>query len=534
MEEKQKSGKPEFGPDLSIQQYFEARFNRFVEGLSIARAVLLVFSGLIVLGSFGIYFSERGALSYVDSLYLSASAICVTGLSPVPLSQLESLTHWIILICIQLGGLGIITFTVLIGVLIVRGESRNTKFNFIVKEAIDAADEKQIDEKYKSTEVRRILFSVINITFTIEFLGALFLYHALPEDIPSGVSRWFLSLFTSISAFNNAGFSIIDDLSLIAYFPYPLYVVSGLVIMGGIGFPVIIYIEKIFLQAIQKLFYHLESRLETYFYNKIITTPDLDGFPFLYEWFIKVSHFLDEKIEDYNSHLHGASNRIQYKILFYGSLVLLSLGTLFVLILEGSNPHTLYGMSPDVKFANAFFISVCSRTAGFATLDISGVHDTTIVIICVLMFIGGGPQGTAGGVKITTFTILLAYLKNVINPTKPVQIFGATVSKNSVAISIRVYFLATTVLAALFVVLSFLNQNEHSLHVLFFEMISAFSTVGFSLGLTPTLGDLEKLVYVGIMIVGRIGIFTILIAMTGHSGVPRMGEDDTSVKIQVG
>jgi trk system potassium uptake protein TrkH len=518
----------------SFHQFFEKRFNQFVEGLSVARAVLLIFSGLIFLGSIAIYIAEDGALTYVNALYLAASAICVTGLSPVPISELSYLTHWIMMICIQLGGLGIITFTVFIGVLIVRGESRNTKFNFIVKEAIDAHEEKKMDENYKSHEVRRILLSVINISFTIELIGAFFIYYSFPEELPLNVNRIFFSFFTSISAFNNAGFSIIDDLSIIAYLPFPIYVVSLLVILGGIGFPVIIYIEKLMLQALQKLFYQLEIRFETYFYNKIIMNPDMEGFPLFYEWIIKISHILDEKVEDYNSHLHGESNRIQYKILFYGSIVLLSLGTLFVLALESANPHTLYGMPPAVKFANAFFISVCSRTAGFSIIDLSGIQDPTIVMICVLMFIGGGPQGTAGGVKITTFAILMVYLKNVINPSKNVQIFGESISKNSVAISIRVYFLATTVLAVLFVFFSILNKNQNSLHIIFFELISAFSTVGFSLGLTPMLGDIEKIAFALVMFVGRIGIFTVLIAMTGHSGVPRMGEDDSSVKIQVG
>ncbi|MCC5816346.1 MAG: potassium transporter Trk [Leptospira sp.] len=504
-----------------------------MEGLSVARVILMVFGLFILLGSLGIFLAEKGMLSFTDSFFLSASAVCVTGLSPVELSELTHASHWIIMILIQLGGLGIISFTVIIGLLIVRGESRNIRFNFIVKEAIDATNESEVAEKYKSSEVRRILFSVVNISMTIEAIGAISIYYFFPADLPPNVNRLFFSVFTSISSFNNAGFSIINDLSIIAFHPLSIYIVSLLIILGGIGFPVIIYVEKIGLQALQKIFYHIESRLETYFYSKIITNPSMDKFPILYETFIKFSHYLDEKIEDYNSHLHGESNRIQYKILFYGTLILLTIGTFTLLALEINNPHTLFGMDWDVKLANAFFISVCSRTAGFSTIDLSGANDASIVIIAVLMFIGGGPQGTAGGVKITTFAILAAYLKNVINPSKTVQLFGETISKNSVAISIRVYFLATTVLALIFIVLAIMNQNENNLHIIFFELISAFSTVGYSLGLTPNLGDIEKIFFAIIMLVGRIGVFTVLIAITGHSGVPRMGEDD-GVKIQVG
>lgn len=517
---------------LRIHARLEPRLNRFLDGLSVARVVLLVFSFFILLGSLGIYISEKGSVAYIDALYLAASAVCVTGLTPIPLSELNHITHWILLICIQLGGLGIISFTVLIGILIIRGESRNTKFNLVVRDAIDATEEKEITQKYKSKEVRRILFSVVNISLTLELMGAIVFYNTFPET-PEPYSRWFYCLFTSVSAFNNAGFSISNDLSFIAEFPTSIYSVSLLVVLGGIGFPVIIYIEKVILQTLKELFYHLESRLETYFYYKIINDPNRDDFPPFYESFIRLSHYLDDKIEKYNSHLHGESNRIQYKILFYGTLLLLSLGTGFVLWVEDSNPHTLYGLNWDIKLANAFFISACSRTAGFTILDFSGIHDATVVIITILMFIGGGPQGTAGGVKITTVAILSAYLRNVISPSRPVQIFGETISKNSIAISIRVYFLATTMLAMLFILLATLNQNQTSLHVIFFEMVSAFSTVGYSLGLTPYLGDIEKVIYATIMLIGRIGVFTVLIALTGHSGVPRMGEDD-GVKIQVG
>jgi len=543
-------------------------FMEFLSRFSVARSVVGGFFLLILVGSFFIYGFEKGALSYVDSFYLSASSVCVTGLTPVPLSELNFLTQLTIMILIQLGGLGIITFTVVIGILILKGLSRNTKFHQFIKDAIDSTeesgasinseeennssieteslgkDEDSIAGKQNSSTdtiskekdeptVLRVLFSIINISFSIEAIGTYLIYVNFPENIPENVDRFFLSLFTSISAFNNAGFSILDDLSIIAYYPSSLYIISGLVILGGIGFPVIIYVEKILLQSLHRIMFYVEANLETYYVRKIMDHPEREELPRFFPIILKISHSLDENITEYDSHLLGSSNKIQWKVLLYGTLGLLTLGTFFVLLQESSNPHTLYGMEPAVKFANAFFISVCSRTAGFNSIDLSGVNDPTIVMIIVLMFIGGGPQGTAGGVKITTVVILLAYLKNVINPAKSVRLFGEIVSKNSIAISIRVYFLATTIIALIFLFLTLLNQNEHILHVIFFELISAFSTVGFSLGLTPTLGDVEKLFYCLVMFVGRIGIFTILIAATGHTGVPRMGDDD-GVKIQVG
>ena len=496
--------------------------------MSFARVVCLGFLTAILVGSLMIYTSEGGGISYIDSFYLSASAICVTGLAPVALSTLESGTHWIILFLIQLGGLGIISFTVIIGFLIIKGISRNTRFNAFVTAAIDTRDE---TESMGSSDVNRILLSIVNISFVLEILGAIGLYLHMPEGTEGPNERWFYSLFTAVSAFNNAGFSITDDLSGLRHEPFCLYIVSGLVILGGIGFPVIILLEKVLLTILFRIVDRIEVVTETLMMRRTLSTGEI---PKLLLLPTLLSAHLEHRIEDYNGHLRGESTRIQSRLLVYGSLLLVSFGAIGVYFLERGNPHSLYPLSFWDRIANAIFISVCSRTAGFSTMDFGNLNDASIIIITVLMFIGGGPQGTAGGIKITTFVLLLAYLKNVIQPSKPVMVFGDVVSKNSVAIAIRVYFLATLALATTFILLGIVDQNQHSLHVIFFEMVSAFSTVGYSLNLTPQLGDFEKLIYAFVMYVGRVGIFTILIAATGHSGVPKMGATDDGVKIQVG
>ncbi len=459
---------------------------------------------------------------------MSASAICVTGLSPVALSSLKSSTHWVILFLIQLGGLGIISFTVIIGFLIIKGISRNTKFNAFVTAAIDTRDD---TESLKSNDVNRILLSIVNISFALETLGAIGLYIHMPEGTEGPNERWFFSLFTAVSAFNNAGFSITDDLSALREVPFCIYIVSGLVILGGIGFPMIILLEKFLLTVLFRIVDRIEIVTETILMRKSLHTGEI---PKLFYLPTILSAYLESRIEDYNSHLRGESTRIQSRLLVYGTIVLILFGAIGVYFLEKGNPHSLYPLSFWDRVANAVFISVCSRTAGFATMDFGNLNDASIIIITVLMFIGGGPQGTAGGIKITTFVLLLAYLKNVIQPSKPVMVFGDIVSKNSVAVAIRVYFLATLALAGTFIVLGIADQNQHALHVIFFELVSAFSTVGYSLNLTSQLGDIEKLIYAFVMYVGRVGIFTFLIASTGHSGVPKMGTEDDGVKIQVG
>ncbi len=180
-----------------------SRLRRFFRTMSFARVVCLGFLSAIILGSFFLYGSEKGELSYIDSFYISASAICVTGLSPVALSSLKSSTHWVILFLIQLGGLGIISFTVIIGFLIIKGISRNTKFNAFVTAAIDTRDD---TESLKSNDVNRILLSIVNISFALETLGAIGLYIHMPEGTEGPNERWFFSLFTAVSAFNTAGF----------------------------------------------------------------------------------------------------------------------------------------------------------------------------------------------------------------------------------------------------------------------------------------------------------------------------------------
>lgn len=504
------------------------RFLRFFRTISFARVVSLGFFVAILLGSLALYISEKGDLSYVDSFYLSASAICVTGLSPVNLSDLNFSSHWVILFLIQLGGLGIISFTVIVGYLIVKGISRNARFNAFVGAAIDTQAETDLLE---TSDVNRMLLSIVNISFTLEVLGAIGFYLHMPEGAEMQQDRWFFSLFTAVSAFNNAGFSITNDLSALRLDPFSLTIVSGLVILGGIGFPVIILLEKFLLTVLFRLVSRIEILTETILLKRALLQGVVPKFLL---WPTEISAVLELRIEEYNKHLRGETTRIQSKLLVYGSLVLLLFGALGVYFLERGNPHTLYGMGFLDRVMNSIFISVCSRTAGFATMDMGHLNDASVIIVTVLMFIGGGPQGTAGGIKITTFVLLLAYLKNVIQPSKPVMLFGDIVSKNSVAVAIRVYFLATVALAVAFIFLGILDQNQHSLHVIFFELISSFSTVGFSLNLTPQLGDIEKLVYAVIMFTGRVGIFTILIAVTGHSGVPKMGGVDDGVKIQVG
>jgi len=498
-----------------------------IKKISVAKLIALSFIFAILGGSFILYWIEGGNLSYVNSLYIAASAICVTGLSPVNISEFTFLGQVFLMLMIQLGGLGVLTFTVLVGRLVISGLSRNSEIGEVMLQAIDH-DVKKKDEIHT---VYEILKSILKISLFLEAIGAIILYSTLPENIPGNVNRYFLSLFTSVSAFNNAGFSLLDDMAFIIKDLGSIYTIVVLVVFGGIGFPVIIFFEKIFLEILKEVSGKFEVWGETHLMLKAIKGQDPSA---VYLFFTKLSSLTENKIESYNNNLRGASNKTQTNILIAGSLVLIFAGALGVYYTECNNPKTLKNLEFSEKIANSIFASVCARTAGFNTFNFAYITDSTLVLICSLMFIGGGPQGTAGGIKITTFVILMLYLKNVISSKKVVEVFGQPISKRAVAMSIRTYFLATTAIAILVFILAIMHNENHRIHLIFFEVISAFGTVGYSMGLTPLLGDAEKIVYCIIMFVGRIGIFTSLIALTGMPGTLGFGEEDDGIKIQVG
>ena len=515
---------------------FFSKIINYVKSLSVARAVSFSFGLAILTGSLILYLVELGSsnLSYLNALYLSASAFCVTGLSPIKISTLSFTGQFVLMVFIQAGGLGIIVFTVLIGVMVIRGLSRNTQLQEFMYEVLDTdvKEESKTADTLEQPKVLRIIIAIFNIAITIELIGALFLYFTFPAELPSNIhSRFFLSLFTSISAFNNAGFSITDDISFLIDNLYSLYVIIFLILMGGIGFPVIIFIEKLLLKTLNEITSKFEVWCETHLMIKAISGEEPSR---IYFFLTRLSFWTENQIASYNKSLLGESNRAQTAIILIGSFVLICLGTFSFFLIEYSNPKTIGNLSLGSKFVNSLLVSVASRTAGFNTFNMSGILDSSIVIICSLMFIGGGPQGTAGGIKITTFVIFTQYLRNVINSQSKVEIYGHLISKRSVAQSIRLYFLATTTLVVAVFLLTLIHSNNMRLEYVVFEVISAFSTVGFSLGLTESINDLEKIIYSILMYVGRIGIFTVLVAITGNSVTSQMGDGDDGLKIQVG
>lgn len=511
-----------------------------IKSLSVARTIALSFLMAIFGGSIILYAVENlqkaNSISYIDSLYMTASAFCVTGLATKAVSSFTLLGQLCLLIFIQFGGLGIVIVTVLAGMLLIKGISRNTKLNMFLSEVIDYSPDKHVSIKKSSPNFMRTVVAIFNISITIELLGAILLYIFLPENTKlteMHVNKLYFCIFTSISAFNNAGLSITDDLVFLQKSIPILTIVASLIIIGGIGFPVIIFVEKIFLNIAHKVTSKMEAKFETTMMQRALMGQDPTWYQIAV---IKLSIHFEEALKGYNQGLRGESNIVQTKLILLVSFWMNIIGGLLIFLFEYNNT-TFKGLNWIDKLSNSIFTAVSSRTAGFNTFDLSLIQPATVVLIGMMMFIGGGPQGTAGGIKLTTFAILVQYLRNVLGSQLKVFLFGHVISKRSVAMSTRLYFLATTFLATaglLFTSIHDSTKDGNAIRNIFFEMISAFGTVGFSLDFTTKINDLEKVFYCILMYIGRIGILTLMIAITGTEGTNQLGELDDDIRIQVG
>jgi trk system potassium uptake protein TrkH len=306
--------------------------------------------------------------------------------------------------------------------------------------------------------------------------------------------------------------------------------IAFLVILGAIGFPVIITLEKRILEILHKF---LERKIIAYEETQLLVRAiQGENVGFLIR-IAQATEKLGEFIERYNHNLNSGTHPIQTKILLRGTIYLLMTSTIIIMILEWNSPNYILGDGFWDKLHHAFFLAACSRSAGFNIVPLSELSTASFVTIILLMGIGGAPQGTAGGLKITTFVILIAYIKNLFNPEEKITVYGKEISKVSSAVAIRLYLLTTVVLGIYLLLLTTLHRG-FSLEFVAFEMVSAFGTVGYSLGITPFIGDVEKLLYSLLMFMGRVGILNLLVAFSGHSGIPKIPETGDPVRLQVG
>ncbi|MGW4929009.1 TrkH family potassium uptake protein [Agromyces sp. NPDC004153] len=381
--------------------------------------------------------------SFVDALFTAASAVTTTGLNTV-----DTATHWTflgqltIIVMTQLGGLGILVSAALVGVLLARRLSLRTRLN--------AAGEFRAEG---FTDLRRLVRAVIGITLLIEAVVAalLFLRFVTYYGWDPGRAVW-NAVFTSISAFTNLGFTLQSD-SMMGFVgdPFVCLPVCAAVILGGLGFPVIVQLWK-----------------------------------------------------DWRHPLRWSMNT---NLVIVGTILLLAGGWAYLTAVEWSNPGTLGPLDPATKLLAGFFASVMTRSAGFNTVDIAAMSSESWFATDVLMFIGTGPASVGGGIRITTFLVLFFVMLAEFRGEAQVNIFGKRLSRAVHRQAITVVLVA--VAAVVGPTLLLLQITESSLDRILFEVISAFSTTGMSTGITPELPDPAKVVLVVLMLLGRVGPLTL-------------------------
>lgn len=424
------------------------------------------FLTIIIAGAFLLMLpnAHHGQLRFIDALFTSASAVCVTGLTVVDTSTTFTSTGLVILLLlIQIGGVGVMTFTSFIAM------SFFSQNSFQDQMAL-----KSILNEESMNNIFKTLFYTLLTTITIEAAGTYILWRQI-ADVPPDVipDKLFFAIFHSISGFCNAGFSTLKDNlynpAVRHLFGFQTWL-GALIILGGIGFPIVFNYGKLFNHKFRNIFYSL--------------TGSSKRIP---------------------SHLRIVSTTTRIAIL--ATSILIVAGTALFLFSEYHN--TLANNSFGEKIALSFFGAVTPRTAGFNNLPIGSFHSSTIFLTLLLMWIGASPMSTGGGIKTTTFVVALKSIYSVITGKKRVELAKRQLTQENVNRAGVIIFLSVFWIGLTTILLSFLEPQGSVVQILF-EVTSALSTVGLTLDFTPTLSDTGKIIISLTMFVGRVGLITIL------------------------
>ena len=425
--------------------------------------IILVGTGLLMLPR-----STVSGISWVDSLFISTSAVCVTGLTSVDVASTFTTTGFVIIILlIQIGGLGVMTLTSFFAMFFMGNTSL---YNQLV-----------VRDMVSSNSLNSLLSTLVYIlgfTLAIEGAGMLAIWSDIHGTMGMDIHEELaFSAFHSISAFCNAGFSTLpgnlgNPLLMSGHNPFYIYI-SLLIILGGIGFPILVNFKDIILYHIRRFW-------------RFLRTWEWDGRRFY--------------------HLYNLNTRIVLIVTF----LLLVVGTAGIALFEWN--ASFAGMSVADKWTQAFFNASCPRTAGFSSLDLAGLSVQTLLIYLILMWIGGGSQSTAGGIKVNAFAVVVLNLVAVLRGTERVEVFGRELSYDSIRRSNATVVMSFGVLFVFIFIISIL-EPKLSLLTVTFECVSAISTVGSSLNATPLLGSDSKLLVALLMFVGRVGLITLMLGI---------------------
>lgn len=425
--------------------------------------IILVGTGLLMLPRCTI-----SGISWVDSLFISTSAVCVTGLTSVDLTTTFTTEGFIvILLLIQIGGLGVMTLTSFFALFFMGNTSLYNQL--VVRDMVNS--------KSLGSLLSTLLYT-LGFTLVIETMGMITIWLSIHGTMDMNLEEELaFAVFHSISAFCNAGFSTLPGNlgnPLMMNNHNLFYVlISILVILGGIGFPILVNLKEI-------IFYRLK-RMTQFLLRK-------------------------NKVSAKSVQLYNLNTRIVVTMTF----LLLTVGTLILLAFEWN--HAFAGMSIAEKCTHAFFNAACPRTAGFSSVDFSLFGIQSILIYILLMWIGGGAQSTAGGIKVNAFAVVILNLAAVIRGSQRVEVHGRELAHDSIRRSNATVVMSLIILFVSIFLLSWLEPTLPLLS-LTFEAVSALSTVGSSLNLTPLLQESSKLVIVVLMFVGRVGLITMMLGI---------------------
>lgn len=425
--------------------------------MSPAKYILLSFASLILIGAFLLCLPISNVngewRSFVDALFSSTTSVCVTGLMTIDIAtELTLFGEFVVLLLIQIGGLGFVTSASLIYMLI--GKKINYQTRITLQESLNADD---------NAGVLKTVRHIFVITAICEFAGFLML---LPSMIKFSGGFWsgsFKALFLSISAFCNAGIDSLGpataEFSNLAVFSSDASVLIPLmflIVMGGIGF--IVVIDLIFRpQKTRKLTIHT-------------------------------------------------------KVVLFMTALLIVFGAVIFMCAEWNNPKTFGSMSTFDKITNSFFQSVTTRTAGFSTINQGDLTQLSILVSAILMFIGGSPMSIAGGIKTTTFFVLLLILFKNKDEDGDIIYQNKKIASKILSKAVRITLIAVSLLFVGTVLIYLFEGGSMSIAGIAYDVVSAICTVGLSFGITPSFCVMSKLTIIILMYVGRVGMLTIPLA----------------------
>lgn len=452
------------------------RRNRFITPVNLP---LLSFALLIIIGTILLMLPTAAngpRLSPVDALFTATSATCVTGLVVVDTgSRLSLFGQWVVLVLIQCGGLGIMTFSTVL-IMLMTG-----RFSFIQRSVIQDTFTHSPDTRLPS-----LVLHVVMFTLVLEAAGAALLFLRFSGMYHPGRALY-LAVFHAISAFCNAGFCLYSQ-SFMDFSSDPLVslTVALLIISGGIGFLVLLELKRVVFRSQQE----------------------------------------------------GRARRISVhsKLVLTLTALLLTAGTLGFLVLEWN--QSMAKLSLPAKVLAAFFQSVTARTAGFNTLNFGKMANVTLLFTILLMFVGAASGSTGGGIKVNTLGVLFALSRSRLRGEEATSIFRRTLTAETVGRAISVFVVAVIVIYAATMALTVselgttVHEESRGLFLeLLFEVVSAFGTVGLSVGITSQLSTLGKLILVVVMFVGRLGPLSIAVALSGREPRSRIQYAEENVMI---